>query len=219
MHIERPSGPMMSGGRTSRSIRRSRSSSKEYISWVFVVTMALQSVMGVSRAHAQGEDSAAMTAETSAQTSAADPQSTLWQRTRLALPLEVSVIGLTVGLRPELLYQPFAEAPWLELRAAAGVLPGAEYIATPVSLGVRGRYLDVPVHPLLGMAFTQDIYWITDASPILRGIWETDVGLSVDVHPEWSIDAIAYSGWGVVGEPGPLAGLRLGLRYTPAEGS
>ena len=153
--------------------------------------------------------------ETAAATEVAAANSSLLSRLRFALPVEASVIGLTVGLRPEFLFQPFEGARWFEVRAAAGVLPGLEYLSTPLSVGIRGRYLDFPAHPLLGIALTQDIYWISDAAPILRGIVETDVGLSIDVAPQWAIDAVAYGGWGAIGEPGPLAGLRLGIRYTP----
>jgi hypothetical protein len=160
-------------------------------------------------------DAAVESGQGAAATKALEANDSLWNRARVALPVEASVIGLTVGVRPEFLFQPFEGARWFELRAAAGVLPGPEYLSTPLSVGIRGRYLDFPVHPLLGIALTQDIYWISDAAPILRGIVETDVGLSIDVAPQWAVDAVAYGGWGAIGEPGPLAGLRLGIRYTP----
>ena len=175
---------------------------------------ASESAPVVSNVEAVSE-AAADSVETAPTTEVDAANDSLFNRLRFALPAEVSVIGLTVGVRPEFLFQPFQSARWFELRAAAGVLPGPEYLSTPLSVGIRGRYLDFPVHPLLGIALTQDIYWISDAAPILRGIVETDVGLSIDVTPQWAIDAVAYGGWGAIGEPGPLAGLRLGVRYTP----
>ena len=179
------------------------------------------SVESVSEAAPDKTESAASTGGDTANDSPGGDTTndSLLSRVRFALPVEATVIGLTVGVRPEFLFQPFRHARWFELRAAAGVLPGLEYLSTPVSVGIRGRYLDFPVHPLLGIALTQDIYWISDAAPILRGIVETDVGLSIDVAPQWAIDAVAYGGWGAIGEPGPLAGLRLGIRYTPGASS
>ena len=45
------------------------------------------------------------------------------------------------------------------------------------------------------------------------------LGLSIDVPTQWAIDAVAYGGWGAIGEPGPLAVLRLGIRDTPRASS
>lgn len=76
-------------------------------------------VESVSEAAPDGADTATVTEVNAANDS-------LWSRARFALPIEASVIGLTVGVRPEFLFQPFESARWFELRAAAGVLPGLE---------------------------------------------------------------------------------------------
>lgn len=180
---------------------------------------ALASIFWASFSHADELERDPNAAETVDLQVREDPQATepsVLHRLRFGMPLEASVIGLTVGARPEILFPLLDDGPWLELRVAAGMLPGPEYLATPVSVGLRGRYLDMPVHPLLGLAFTQEILWISDASPVLRGVVEADIGLSVDVHPQWAVDALVYSGWAAMGEPGPVAGMRLGLRFTPS---
>ena len=131
------------------------------------------------------------------------------------LPVEVTVIGLTSGIRPEIVYTPFENLKWFETKASVGLMPGAEFLSTPVSLGVRGRYFDFVLHPTAGLALTEDLLWITDAAPVVRTTMEMDLGLSYDVNDRWAIDAQAYTGWGIVGEAGPVAGMRLGLRFRP----
>lgn len=131
------------------------------------------------------------------------------------LPLEVTVIGLTYGLRPELVYTPFEKAKWLEAKASFGLLPGPEYFSTPLSLGIRGRYFDFALHPTAGIALTEDVLWISDADPVLRTTMDLEIGLSYDIDERWSIDAQAYTGWAIITDIGPVAGMRLGVRYRP----
>ena len=41
------------------------------------------------------------------------------------LPVEVTVIGLTGGIRPEIVYTPFKSLKWFETKASVGLMPGA----------------------------------------------------------------------------------------------
>ena len=40
------------------------------------------------------------------------------------LPVEVTVVGLTYGIKPEVVYTPFEQAKWLEAKASVGLMPG-----------------------------------------------------------------------------------------------
>lgn len=131
------------------------------------------------------------------------------------LPVEVTVVGLTYGIRPELVYTPFEKAKWLEAKASFGIMPGAEFFSTPLSLGIRGRYFDFMLHPTAGIALTEDFLWISDADPVIRTSMEMDIGLSYDINDQWSIDTQAYTGWTIINDIGPVTGLRMGVRYRP----
>ena len=131
------------------------------------------------------------------------------------IPMEVTVVGLTYGIKPELVYTPFEKAKWLEAKASFGIMPGPEYFSTPLSLGIRGRYSDFALHPMAGIAITEDFIWISDAPPVIRTGVEMDLGLSYDINAQWSIDAQTYTGWSIINDIGPLAGLRFGVRYRP----
>ena len=131
------------------------------------------------------------------------------------IPTEVTVVGLTYGIKPELVYTPFEQAKWLEAKASFGVMPGPEYFSTPLSLGIRGRYFDFALHPMAGIAITEDFIWISDAPPVIRTGVEMDLGLSYDINQQWSNDSQAYTGWSIIKDIGPLAGMRLGVRYRP----
>ena len=131
------------------------------------------------------------------------------------IPLEVSVIGLTYGPRPEVIYTPFEKLKWFETKASLGVMPGPEIFATPLSVGFRGRFFDFALHPMAGMAVTEDIIWIASGETVFRTVMEMDLGLSYDINDQWALDAQAYSGWTFYGDVGPVAGLRFGVRFRP----
>jgi len=131
------------------------------------------------------------------------------------IPAEVTIVGLTYGVKPEIVYTPFEQAKWLEAKASVGIMPGPEYFSTPLTLGIRGRYFDFALHPMAGMAITEDFLWISDAPPVIRTAVEMDLGLSYDINDQWSIDAQAYTGWSIINDIGPTAGMRLGVRYRP----
>ena len=132
------------------------------------------------------------------------------------LPVEVTVVGLTYGIKPEVVYTPFEQAKWLEAKASVGLMPGPEYFSTPLTLGIRGCYFDFALHPTAGIALTEDFIWISDAPAVIRTAMEMDLkGLSYDINDQWAIDAQAYTGWAIINDIGPTAGLRVGVRFRP----
>lgn len=74
--------------------------------------------------------------------SAISPSEHTWSRKRftLVLPAEVTVVGLTYGVRPEVLYRYGAAGTRSRLRLAVGVLDGPDQLFIPLSLGYRAVF-------------------------------------------------------------------------------
>jgi hypothetical protein len=60
------------------------------------------------------------------------------ERWSVGAPVEVDLVGLAVGLHPEVLFRPFTADGGFHLRAAAGVMAGPELtLLSPLALGIR----------------------------------------------------------------------------------
>lgn len=82
---------------------------------------------------------------------AASPVRAEPSRLELAVPVEVTLVGLTFGVRPELLFRPGDPGTVSRLRIAVGVLAGPEQLFVPLSLGYRAVFRQAHVvQPTLG---------------------------------------------------------------------
>jgi len=61
-------------------------------------------------------------------------------RFTLGLPVEVTLVGLTYGVRPEVLYRFGGVGTVSRLRLAVGVLDGPDQLFVPLSLGYRAVF-------------------------------------------------------------------------------
>lgn len=117
-------------------------------------------------------------------------------RISVGLPAEVDLVGLAVGVHPELLFRPFRPDGALHLRAATGLMVGPELMLFPVSLGVREELFarkafnlglgaglqlqtflpyDLPAHPRL------DMYLELSATVRVADSWHVGVQLSPEI--------------------------------------
>ena len=128
------------------------------------------------------------------------------------VPLEVTLVGLTFGVRPEVLYRPASEGTVSKLRLAFGVLGGPEQLFLPLSLGYRAHFRQADiVQPLVGAGIELQHRWVSDL-PVVRqfgGYFEFGVAFAVTAHLRvqvlFGLDLMLLGGPGV--GFGPRAGV------------
>lgn len=125
----------------------------------------------------------------------------------LGIPAEVDLVGLALGLRPELLWRPFGGAT--HLRVATGLMIGPELVFVPLSLTVRGRWFPAAeVHPVAGLGVELQTFSTSDHPTVARVAWLGELGLDVDLDERWSVGFVLEPGFA----PKPLIGFSAALR-------
>lgn len=105
---------------------------------------------------------------------AAEPESSE-RRWELMLSPEVTAVGLSFGLRPELVYRPFERGTASRLTASLGLLWGPEFLYVPVSVGYRAVYRsEKTVRPVLGVGLELQQRIVGDAP------WAEQLGLYLE---------------------------------------
>lgn len=93
------------------------------------------------------------------------------------LSLDVTVVGASVGLRPEILYRPFSPDGSSHLRLAIGAMPGLEFFFIPVNFGWRQIFRrDARFQPLFGAGYEHQFFLISDAANVQRGALYLEIG-------------------------------------------
>ncbi len=110
----------------------------------------------------------------------------------IGLPAEVNLVGLAVGVRPELLWQPFDAEGATQLRLAVGVAAGPELAFVPLDLGVRARWFPKhSAHLLTGAGWELQTIHAANIDPVVRSALYFEVGLEVEVTKAWSVGVMA----------------------------
>lgn len=125
------------------------------------------------------------------------------QRFEVGLPAEVTLVGLTAGVRPELLFRFGDAGSRSRLRLAAGVLAGPEQLLVPLAAGYRAVYRPGRrVQPLFGVGVEAQLRFVTDAPvvPAFGGYLEGGVGVVVAARV--SVSAMLAADVMVLGTPG-----------------
>jgi hypothetical protein len=139
------------------------------------------------------------------------------ERFSVALPLEAHVIGAAAGVRPEVTWRPFAANGVFHLRAAAGMLPGTEYLFLPADLGVRWWWRPAWwAQPFVGLSVEGQGFVIEDGPPAGRIAVASELGwgIAVDEALTWSVSvAPSLAPFGV---PGPGLALRTTFSFDVA---
>jgi hypothetical protein len=124
-------------------------------------------------------------------------------RFEVGVPAEVTLVGLTAGLRPEVLFRFGAPGTASRLRFAVGVLAGPEQLFVPLSLGYRAVYRQGElVQPVFGVGLELQHRFAFDL-PVVRafGLY-LEGGVGFEVAPGWSVGALLAVDVMVVGMPG-----------------
>ncbi len=155
-------------------------------------------------------------ATAAARADAPDRCATAPARFTLALPAEITVVGLTYGARPEVLYRPGAPASASRLRLAVGVLDGPDQLFIPLSLGYRavfrGRHR---VQPAVGAGVELQHRLVSDYPAVRQYGVYVEGGVGVAATPRLAfgvmvaIDVMLYGGPGAGLGPRVFASWRL----------
>ena len=133
-------------------------------------------------------------------------ESTGWldaERFSVGVPLEATVVGFSVGLRPELLYRPFGADGGTHVRLAAGVMPGLEFTFVPLDIGWRHIFRrDSVVQPLVGVGYEHQIFVIEDVDNIDRGALYLEGGTDFRVASDSHVGVHLAMDVGVFSRPG-----------------
>lgn len=126
-----------------------------------------------------------------------------------SLAIEAHVVGAAAGVRPEVLWRPFATDGVFHLRAAAAFLPGTEYLYLPAELGVRWRFAPAWFfEPFFGFSVEGQSFWITDGPPAARVAFASELGWGLAVDEVMSVSVAVAPSLAPFGVPGPGLALR-----------
>lgn len=124
-------------------------------------------------------------------------------RFEVGLPAEVTLVGLTAGVRPELLLRFGDEGTRSRLRLAVGALAGPEQLLVPAALGYRAVYRQgATVQPLLGAGVETQWRFVTDAPAVWALGGYVEGGVGVALAPRVSLGAMIAVDVMVLGTPG-----------------
>lgn len=131
------------------------------------------------------------------------------ERFSVGIPAEVDLVGLAVGVRPELLWRPARPDGATHLRVATGLMVGPELYFVPLSMTVRGRWFPKrDVHPILGTGVELQTFYSSGHPAVARLSWVGELGVDVDVAERWSTGLIIEPGFA----PKPLIGFGMAVR-------
>lgn len=137
-------------------------------------------------------------------------------RFELAVPLEVTLVGLTFGVRPELLFRPGEAGTVSRLRLAFGVLGGPDHLFLPLSLGYRAQFRQAHVvQPAVGLGIELQHRVVSDLPAVSQfGVYlEGGVGFAVSPRVSLSamfgMDLMLFGGPGIGFRPRVAAGWRF----------
>lgn len=130
-------------------------------------------------------------------------------RFSLGIPAEVDLVGLAVGVRPELLWRPVRADGATEVRVATGLMVGPELVFVPLSLTLRGRWFPKgDVHPIVGLGGELQTFHTSGHASVARLAVVTELGVDVDVAEAWSVGLVLEPGFA----PQPLLGFSAAVR-------
>jgi hypothetical protein len=131
-------------------------------------------------------------------------------RFELAVPAEVTLVGLTFGVRPELLFRPGEPGTVSRLRLAFGVLAGKDQLFLPLSLGYRAQFRQAHVvQPMLGAGLELQHRLVSDFEPVRQFGVYLEAGVGFAVSPRVSVGLMFGMDLMLFGGPGFGFGPRL----------
>lgn len=134
----------------------------------------------------------------------------------LGLHGEVTIVGLTYGVRPELLFRLGPEGSASRLRLSFGILGGPDQLFVPVSLGYRAMYRQhATVQPLFGVGLELQNRLVSDADPVRQFGLYLEGGVGFAFLERFSVGAVLGLDVMFFGGPGVGLGPRVFLTWRP----
>jgi hypothetical protein len=135
-------------------------------------------------------------------------------RFELGVPVEVTLVGLTAGVRPELLVRVGGPSARSRLRAAVGVLIGPEQLFLPFSIGYRSVFRQgLTVQPHVGVGLEVQLRVVTDFPPVRSAGLYLEGGVGFAFAQRWSAGVSLSVDVMVLGSPGFGFGPRAFLAW------
>lgn len=144
--------------------------------------------------------------------SASHAQAESWharERFTVALHGEVTLVGLTAGIRPEALYR-FGEADARSrVRVAIGLLDGPEQLFMPISIGYRAVFRTIrKVQPQFGAGLEVQHRFVSDFHTVRQFGFYLEGGVGFVIDRQLAIGAIVALDVMMYGGPGAGIGPR-----------
>jgi hypothetical protein len=135
-------------------------------------------------------------------------------RVELAVPAEVTLVGLTFGVRPELLIRLGEPGTVSQLRVAVGVLGGPDQLFVPVSVGYRAQFRRASVvQPAVGAGLELQHRLAFDLPAVRQlGVY-LEFGVGFAVSPRVMLSAMFGADLMLLGGPGFGFGPRLAVGW------
>ncbi|MDP1829305.1 MAG: hypothetical protein Q8L48_38930 [Archangium sp.] len=131
-------------------------------------------------------------------------------RFEVNVPVEVTLVGLTFGVRPELLFRPGEPGSVSRLRLAFGVLGGPDHLFLPLSLGYRAQFRQAHVvQPAVGLGLELQHRLVNDLAPVRQFGAYLEGGVGFAVSPRVSVSVMLGLDLMLFGGPGFGFGPRL----------
>ncbi|MBP9087656.1 MAG: hypothetical protein KBG15_16155 [Kofleriaceae bacterium] len=136
-------------------------------------------------------------------------------RFTVGLPAEVTVVGLTMGIRPEVLYRFGCAGTRSRLRAAIGVLNGPDQFFVPVSVGYRAIFRQrSTVTAMVGVGGEWQNRIVSDLPTVRQYGLYLEGGVGIKATARFTIDFAVALDVMVFGGPGIGLGPRLGVQFA-----
>jgi hypothetical protein len=128
----------------------------------------------------------------------------------LELGAEATLVGLTFGLRPELLLQPGGPGTVSQIRFALGVFRGPDQTFIPASVGYRAHFRSTQTfQPLVGAGLEMQSRLVNDLPPVNQYGLYLEGGLAVGLSPSTFLGVMFSADLMFFGGPGFGFGPRL----------
>jgi hypothetical protein len=136
-------------------------------------------------------------------------------RFTIGLPAEVTLVGLTLGIRPEVLYRFGCAGARSRLRVAIGLLDGPDQFFVPVSVGYRAIFRQrSTVNPMVGAGGEMQNRMVSDFPTVRQYGVYLEGGLGIKATQRLTFDFAAALDVMLLGGPGAGLGLRLGVQIA-----
>jgi len=126
------------------------------------------------------------------------------------LGLEVALVGLSFGLRPELQYRLGPRGTVSHFRTSFGLLFGPEFTFVSPSIGYRAAFRqEKTVQPFVGLGLQSNFYLVS-GGPVFSspGVFYLEGGSGFALNERFALGGAANLEWSFLGEPGPGLAVR-----------